>query len=63
MVILLHVPPADPIMGCLTGDEGIVTSVVAVGTEPLHQFVVVFQSALVLPSHTALVELQSSSPA
>ena len=62
MVILLQAPPAEPTTGCLAGEDGIVTSVVAAGTKPLHQLVAVFQSVLVLPSQTAFAELQSSSP-
>ena len=62
MVMLLQLPPAEPITGWFAGEEGIVTSVVEVGTEPLHQLVVVFQSVLVLPNHIALVELHASSP-
>ena len=63
MLILLQLPPAAPITGCLLGDDGILTSVVTVGTDPLHQLEAVFQSVLVLPSHIALFALQSSSPA
>ena len=62
MVMLLHVPPADPMTGWFTGDDGMVTFVVDTGTEPLHQLVAVFQSVLVLPSQIALVGLQSLSP-
>ena len=62
IVILLHVPPADPITGWLVGPDGMLTSVIDVGTDPLHQLLAVFQSVLVLPSQMAFVELQLSSP-
>jgi hypothetical protein len=58
---LLHEPDVV-ITGWLVGDEGMVTSVAAVGTFPPHQLLPVFQSVPVLPNHIRLVEEQSSSP-
>ena len=55
IVIFLQVPPAAPIAGWFP-PEGIVTSVVEVGTVELHQFEVVFQSVFVFPFQVPAIQ-------
>ena len=56
MVMDLQIAPAAPTIGNLppTGKVGICTSVFAVGMPP-HQLLAVFQSVLVIPSHSPVV--------
>ena len=52
MVIFLHNPPAEPMMGWKGTDPttGMVTFVDKAGMPP-HQLLAVFQSVLVIPNH------------
>ena len=61
-VRLLQLPvwPVDKV-GQLVPEAGITTAVEAVGTVPLHQLVVTFQSALVVPSQVPAVHAETTS--
>ena len=62
IVILLHKPPAAPMLGEKVVPEGIITLVDEVGTELPLQFAGVFQSILVPPCHEPAPEETFNTP-